>query len=125
MDLCAGPHVESTRKITLDGFKLDKIAGAYWRGSEKNPMLQRIYGLAFRSRKELEEYIKLQEEIKKRDHRKIGKDLDLFVFSDLIGKGLPLFTEKGSIIRRTLERFVVDEELKRGYKHVYTPTWPM
>ncbi len=68
-DLCAGPHVESTRKISLDGFKLDKIAGAYWRGSEKNPMLQRIYGLAFRNRKELDEYIKLQEEIKKRDHR--------------------------------------------------------
>jgi threonyl-tRNA synthetase len=121
VDLCAGPHVESTRKITQDGFKLDKIAGAYWRGSEKNPMLQRIYGLAFRSRKDLEEYLKQQEEIKKRDHRKIGKDLDLFVFSDLVGKGLPLFTEKGSIIRRELERFVVDEELKRGYKHVYTP----
>lgn len=121
VDLCAGPHVESTRKISFDGFKLDRMAGAYWRGSEKNPMLQRIYGLAFRNRKELEEYIKQQEEIKKRDHRKIGKDLDLFVFSDLVGKGLPIFTEKGSIIRRTLERFVVDEELRRGYKHVYTP----
>ena len=121
VDLCAGPHVESTREIPVDAFKLDKIAGAYWRGSEKNPMLQRIYGLAFRTRKELEEYMKLQEEIKKRDHRKIGKDLDLFVFSDLVGKGLPLFTEKGSIIRRTLERFVVDEEIKRGYKHIYTP----
>jgi threonyl-tRNA synthetase len=120
-DLCAGPHVTSTREVTIDAFKLDKIAGAYWRGSEKNPMLQRIYGLAFRSRKELEEYLKLQEEIKKRDHRKIGKDLDLFVFSDLVGKGLPIFTEKGSIIRRALERFVVDEEIKRGYKHVYTP----
>jgi threonyl-tRNA synthetase len=120
-DLCAGPHVASTREVTVDAFKLDKIAGAYWRGSEKNPMLQRIYGLAFRSRKELEEYLKLQEEIKKRDHRKIGKDLDLFVFSDLVGKGLPIFTEKGSIIRRALERFVVDEEIKRGYKHVYTP----
>jgi threonyl-tRNA synthetase len=120
-DLCAGPHVNSTREVTVDAFKLDKIAGAYWRGSEKNPMLQRIYALAFRTRKELDEYVKLQEEIKKRDHRKIGKDLDLFVFSDLVGKGLPLFTEKGSIIRRALERFVVDEEIKRGYKHVYTP----
>ena len=120
-DLCAGPHVKSTREVTIDAFKLDKIAGAYWRGSEKNPMLQRIYALAFRTRKELDEYVKLQEEIKKRDHRKIGKDLDLFVFSDLVGKGLPLFTEKGSIIRRALERFVVDEEIKRGYKHVYTP----
>ena len=121
VDLCAGPHVESTRKISLDGFKLDKIAGAYWRGSEKNPMLQRIYGLAFKNRKDLDEYIKLQEEIKKRDHRVIGKDLDLFVFTDLIGKGLPIFTEKGSVIRRVLERFVVDEEIKRGYKHIYSP----
>jgi threonyl-tRNA synthetase len=121
VDLCAGPHVQSTREIRYDAFKLDKIAGAYWRGSEKNPMLQRIYGLAFGSKKELEDYLTYQEEVKKRDHRKIGKDLDLFVFSDLIGKGLPIFTEKGSVIRRILERFVVDEEIKRGYKHIYTP----
>ncbi len=120
-DLCAGPHVRSTREIPVNAFKLDKIAGAYWRGSEKNPMLQRVYGLAFLSKKDLDEYILIQEEIKKRDHRKIGKDLDLFVFSDLVGKGLPIFTEKGSVIRRILERFVVDEEIKRGYKHVYTP----
>jgi threonyl-tRNA synthetase len=117
-DLCRGPHVNSTKEIPKDGFKLAKIAGAYWRGSEKNRMLQRVYGLLFRSKKELKEYLEKQEEIKKRDHRKIGKDLDLFVFSDLVGKGLPLFTEKGSIIRRTLERFIIDEELKRGYKHV-------
>ena len=121
VDLCRGPHIESTKGIPSDALKLDKIAGAYWRGSEKNPMLQRIYGLLFWSKKELDEYFKIQEEIKKRDHRKIGKDLDLFVFSDLVGKGLPLFTEKGSIIRRELERFVVDEEINRGYKHVYTP----
>ena len=121
VDLCAGPHVATTKEIPPDGFKLDKVAGAYWRGSEKNPMLQRIYGLAFGSKKDLQEYVALQEEIKKRDHRKIGRDLDLFVFSDLVGKGLPLFTEKGSVIRRELERFVVDEEIKRGYKHVYTP----
>jgi threonyl-tRNA synthetase len=121
VDLCAGPHVQTTKEIRYDAFKLEKIAGAYWRGSEKNPMLQRIYGLAFGSKKELEDYLVYQEEIKKRDHRKIGKDLDLFVFSDLIGKGLPIFTEKGSVIRRVLERFVVDEEIKRGYKHIYTP----
>jgi threonyl-tRNA synthetase len=120
-DLCRGPHVKSTKEIPRDALKVDKIAGAYWRGSEKNPMLQRIYGLLFRSEKELDEYLTLQEEIKKRDHRRIGKDLDLFVFSDLVGKGLPLFTEKGSIIRRELERFIVDEEIRRGYKHVYTP----
>ena len=119
VDLCRGPHINSTGEIKV--FKLTNIAGAYWRGNERFPMLQRIYGIAFNSRKELEEYLTLQEEIKKRDHRKIGKDLDLFVFSDLVGKGLPLFTEKGSIIRRELERFVVDEELKRGYKHIYTP----
>ena len=83
IDLCRGPHVNSTKEIPKGAFKLDKIAGAYWRGSEKNKMLQRIYGLLFSSKKELDEYIILQEEIKKRDHRKIGKDLDLFVFSDL------------------------------------------
>ena len=121
VDLCAGPHVTTTKEIRPDAFKLDRVAGAYWRGSENNPMLQRIYGVAFISKKELEEYLKYQEEIKKRDHRKIGKDLDLFVFSDLVGKGLPLFTEKGSVIRRELERFIVDEEVKRGYRHVYTP----
>lgn len=120
-DLCRGPHIESTGEIPRDAFRLDKIAGAYWKGSEKNPMLQRIYGLLFSSKRELREYLEKQEEIKKRDHRKIGRDLDLFAFSDLVGKGLPLFTEKGSIIRRELERFVVDEEIKRGYKHVYTP----
>ena len=119
VDLCRGPHVGATGEIKA--FQLTSTAGAYWRGDEHNIMLQRIYGIAFNSQPELEEYLKLQEEIKKRDHRKIGKDLDLFVFSDLVGKGLPIFTEKGSIIRRELERFVVDEELKRGYKHIYTP----
>jgi threonyl-tRNA synthetase len=118
-DLCRGPHVKSTGEIKA--FKLTSIAGAYWRGDEHNPMLQRIYGLAFKSQEELDNYLEHLEEIKKRDHRKIGKDLDLFVFSELVGKGLPIFTEKGSIIRRELERFVVDEELKRGYKHIYTP----
>lgn len=120
-DLCAGPHVKSTKEINPEAFKLVKIAGAYWRGSEKNAMLTRIYGLAFEAKKELEDYIKLQEEAEKRDHRKLGKDLDLFVFSDLVGKGLPLFTSKGATIRRELERFVVDEEIKRGYEHVITP----
>ncbi len=121
VDLCRGPHLKSTREIPGGAFKLDKVAGAYWRGSEKNPMLQRIYGLVFGSKKELAAYLVDQEEAKKRDHRKLGKELDLFVFSDLVGKGLPLFTEKGSVIRRELERFVVDEEIKRGYKHIYTP----
>ncbi len=121
LDLCAGPHVKSTKEIPINGFKLTKLAGAYWRGSEKNPMLTRIYGVAFKTSRELEDYLKLQQEAEKRDHRILGQKLDLFIFSDLVGKGLPIFTEKGSIIRRELERFIVDEEIKRGYKHVYTP----
>lgn len=121
IDLCSGPHVKSTKEIPADAFKLTKIAGAYWRGSEKNKMLTRIYGVAFTTKKELDDYLKIQEEAEKRDHRILGKKLDLFVFSDLVGKGLPLFTEKGAAIRRELERFVVDEEIKHGYKHVVTP----
>jgi len=120
-DLCAGPHVKSTEEIPVEGFKLTKLAGAYWKGSEKNAMLTRIYGLAFATKKELDDYLALQAEAEKRDHRILGQKLGLFVFSDLVGKGLPLFTEKGSIIRRELEKFVVNEEIKRGYKHVYTP----
>jgi len=118
-DLCRGPHLNNTEKI--GEFKLMSLAGAYWRGSEKNKMLTRIYGVAFPTKQELAEYLTKMEEAKKRDHRVIGKELDLFVFSDLVGKGLPLLTEKGSVIRRELERFIVDEEIKRGYKHVYTP----
>ena len=120
-NLCAGPHVGSTKEINLDAFKLTKVAGAYWRGDEKNKMLQRIYGVAFNTEEELADYLKNLEEAEKRDHRKLGKDLDLFVFSEIVGKGLPLFTEKGATIRRELERFIVDEEIKRGYKHVITP----
>ena len=121
VDLCKGPHLKSTKEIDLDAFKLTKIAGAYWKGNEKNKMLQRIYGIAFNSKKELEDYLKQQTEAEKRDHRKLGKELDLFVFSDLIGKGLPLLTPKGSIIRQELEKFIVEEETKRGYLRVYTP----
>jgi len=121
VDLCKGPHIKSTQEINSDSFKLTKTAGAYWKGDEKNPMLTRIYGNAFKTKKELEEFLKIQEEAEKRDHRILGKKLDLFTFSDLVGKGLPLFTEKGSIIRRELENFIIDEEIKRGYKHVYTP----
>lgn len=120
-NLCAGPHVKSTKEINPNAFKLTKIAGAYWRGDEKNKMLTRIYGVAFDTKEELDKYLRLLEEAKKRDHRLLGQTLDLFVFSDLVGKGLPLFTEKGSTIRREMERYIVDEELRRGYKHVYTP----
>lgn len=120
-DLCRGGHIKNTSEIPTDGFKLWKIAGAYWRGSEKNKMLTRIYGLAFQTKKELTDYLNMLEEAQKRDHRKLGKDLDLFFFSPLVGKGLPLWTEKGATVRRELERFIQDEEIRRGYKHVITP----
>ncbi len=120
-DLCRGGHVEDFASIDPDSFKLTRIAGAYWRGDEKNKMLTRVYGLAFATKDELKAFMTQQEEAKKRDHRKLGKDLDLFVFSDVVGKGLPLWTEKGATVRRELERFITDEELKRDYKHVYTP----
>ncbi len=120
LDLCKMGHVDNPSK-ELTHFKLLSVAGAYWRGSEKNKMLTRIYGTCWPSKKELDDYLALLEEAKKRDHRKLGAELDLFTFSDLVGKGLPLWTAKGATVRRILERFVVDEEIKRGYSHVYTP----
>lgn len=119
-DLCLGGHIDNPDK-NLKHFKLLSLAGAYWRGDEKNKMLTRIYGTCFPTQKELNEYLEKQKEAEESDHRKIGKDLNLFVFSDLIGKGLPILTDKGATIRRELERFIVDEEIKRGYKHVITP----
>jgi len=121
MNMCKGPHLKSTGEINPDSFKLTKVAGAYWRGDEKNKMLQRIYGLAFATKKELDEYLITLAEAEKRDHRKIGKELDLFVFSEIVGKGLPLLTPKGTVIRKELEKFVLEEETKRGYQHVITP----
>lgn len=119
-DLCAGEHCDDPSK-EIGALKLLSTAGAYWRGSEKNKMLTRIYGTCFSTQKELDEYLHMLEEAKKRDHRRLGKDLGLFVFSDLVGAGLPLLTAKGATIRRELERFIVDEELKRDYQHVITP----
>lgn len=119
-DLCRGGHCEQPSK-EIGSFKLMSVAGAYWRGDEKNKMLTRIYGTAFSTKKELDDYFTQIEEAKKRDHKKLGKELDLFVFSDLVGKGLPLWTPKGATVRRVLERFIVDEEIRRGYLHVYTP----
>jgi threonyl-tRNA synthetase len=117
--LCKGGHVESTGHVGY--FQLTHLAGAYWKGDEKRQQLQRIYGLLFPTQKELEAYVEQQTEAKKRDHKKLGKELDLFFFADLVGSGLPLWTEKGAAIRRELERFITDEEIKRGYKHVITP----
>ncbi len=119
VDLCRGPHVKGTREIKA--FKLLSVAGAYWRGSEKNPMLQRIYGTAFFTQKELEEYLHRLEEAKRRDHRKLGKELALFASSQDVGPGLPLWLPKGATIRRVLERYITDMELHAGYEHVYTP----
>ncbi|MTH52894.1 threonine--tRNA ligase [Bacillus mangrovi] len=118
-DLCRGIHVPSTGK--LKEIKLLSVAGAYWRGDSKNKMLQRIYGTAFFKKADLDEHLRLLEEAKERDHRKLGKELSLFTNSQLIGQGLPLWLPKGATIRRTIERYIVDKEEKLGYDHVYTP----
>ncbi|MEK4973649.1 threonine--tRNA ligase [Niallia circulans] len=119
IDLCRGVHVPSTGK--LKEFKLLNIAGAYWRGNSDNKMLQRIYGTAFFKKNELEEHLRFLEEAKERDHRKIGKELDLFMTSQKVGQGLPLWLPKGATIRRIVERYIVDKEERLGYNHVYTP----
>jgi len=120
-DLCRGPHVASTGKIPADGIKLMSIAGAYWRGDENNPMLDRIYGTAWNSKEELKEYLQMLEEAKKRDHRKLGKELDIFHFDDEIGPGLPLWLPNGAIIIEELEKFAKETEEEAGYKRVKTP----
>ena len=118
-DLCRGPHVENTSEV--GAFKLEKVAGAYWRGDEKREMLTRIYGLAFETQEELDEYLAKQEEARKRDHRKIGKELGLFCFSDLVGAGLPLFTPRGTVLRNTLAAFANSYRERRGYQKVCIP----
>ena len=120
VDLCAGPHVGSTKEINPDAFKLTKLAGAYWRGSEKNKMLTRIYGVAFATKKELSDYLKMMEEAEKRDHRKIGKEMDLFSFHEE-GPGFPFWHPKGTILYNELKNFIRKENIKRGYGEVMTP----
>ena len=119
IDLCRGPHVNSTKEIKY--FKLLKVSGAYWKGDSKNKMLQRIYGVCFYNEEDLNEYLKCLEEAKERDHRKIGKNLEIFMSHDLVGKGMPLWLPNGAIIRKELENYIYKKEQKLGYKHVYTP----
>ena len=120
-DLCRGPHIESTIKIKPGSFKLQRLAGAYWRGDEKNKMLTRIYGLAFENKEELDNYLNLVAEAEKRDHRKLGKELDLFCFSDLVGPGLPLFTPKGMVIIDELRNHIETVCRRYGFEKVMTP----
>ncbi len=119
-DLCRGPHVANTSEINPDAVKLMSVAGAYWRGDEKRPMLQRIYGTAWETPQELKDYLWRLEEAKKRDHRKLGKELGLFYFSEDVGPGLPLFTPKGEILRYLMEKYVRDTQTRYGYQHVWT-----
>ena len=118
-DLCRGPHVENTK--VLKNFKLLKVSGAYWKGDANNKMLQRIYGICFETPEELEAHIKELEEAKERDHRKIGKELGIFLIDDLVGKGLPMYLPNGFIMWNLLENYIRDKEIRRGYKHVQTP----
>ena len=120
VDLCAGPHLMSTGKVKA--IKLLASSGAYWRGSEKNKMLQRIYGISFPKASALEEHLAFLEEAKQRDHRKIGKQLDLFMTHELVGSGLPMYLPNGATVRRLLEQYILKKEIKLGYKHVYTPS---
>jgi len=121
VDLCAGPHVKSTKEIDPNAFKLVKIAGAYWKGNEKNPMLTRIYGIAFETKEELENYLRIQEEIEKRDHRILGQKLELFLFDEEVGAGLPIWMPKGAILRKIIQDFLFEELKKEGYQWVVTP----
>lgn len=119
-DLCRGPHVERTGQLKGMAFKLDRVAGAYWRGNEKNPMLTRVYAVAFEDQKDLEDYYFRLEEAKRRDHRKIGKELDLFIFSDLVGK-MPIYTQNGYIVLEEMRKFSQDLNHKIGFREVWTP----
>ena len=119
-DLCAGPHLMSTGKIKA--IKLLSTSGAYWRGNENNKMLQRIYGISFPKASQVEEYLQMLEEAKQRDHRKIGKELELFMTHPLVGSGLPMYLPNGAVVRKLLERYIQDKETAMGYQHVYTPS---
>jgi len=121
IDLCKGPHIRRTGQINPHSFKLDRIAGAYWKGSEKNPMLTRIYGIAFKTKKELEDFLKKREEAEKKDHRVLGKKLGIFFLDDEVGAGLPIWKPKGFLLRKIIKDFLYQELTKQGYQFVTTP----
>ena len=119
-DLCKGPHIPTIKPIKA--IKLLSVSGAYWRGNEKNKMLQRIYGVSFPKKSMLDEYLEKLKEAKERDHRKIGKEQELFMTHELVGSGLPIFLPNGAVIKRILERYIIDKEIEQGYNHVYSPS---
>src|SRR6202165_4586047 len=119
LDLCRGPHVHDAGQI--QHFKLTRVAGAYWRGDERNQMLQRVYGIAWNSAGEMDEYFHRLELARERDHKKLGRELDLFMIDDKVGKGLPMWLPRGATVRRLLEEYILDAERRGGYQHVYTP----
>lgn len=119
-DLCKGPHIPTIKPIKA--IKLLSVSGAYWRGNEKNKMLQRIYGVSFPKKSMLDEHLEKLKEAKERDHRKIGKEQELFMTHELVGSGLPIFLPNGAVIKRILERYIVDKEIEQGYNHVYSPS---
>ncbi len=121
-DLCRGPHVENTKFLRGFSFKLNRVSGAYWRGSEKNKMLTRVYVYGFLNKDDLKECLRLEQEAKERDHRKIGKDLGIFMFSELVGRGLPIWLPNGYIVRRELSDYIINKEIELGYQHVMTPS---
>lgn len=121
LDLCRGGHVGNTKEINPDAFKLTHVAGAYWKGSELNPQMQRIYGLAFETKDELDTYLKMRVEAEKRDHRKLGKELELFVLTEEVGPGLPLFYPKGAILRREIEDYITELQERYGYEPIWIP----
>lgn len=122
VDLCRGPHVENSKYLRGFSFKINRVNGAYWRGSEKNKMLTRIYVYGYLNKDDLKECLRLEEEAKERDHRKIGKDLGIFMFNELVGKGLPMWLPKGYTLRRELNDYIINKEVALGYQHVMTPS---
>ena len=121
-DLCRGPHVENTKVLRQVAFKIDRVSGAYWKGSEKNKMLQRVYVYCYETKDELKEQLRLVQEAQERDHRKLGRELGIFMFNDLVGKGLPMWLPNGFTLRRELSDYIMNKEIELGYKHVMTPS---